>query len=604
MQNTDSHTLLQQALQHHQAGQLPEAEALYRQLLQTAPHHVDALHFLGILSSQLGKNTEAVQLINQAISLNPSSAMMYGNLGNILKVINQSNAAIESYQKALTLEPNNADVHFNLGLMLQEQGNPIAALAHYDSVLMLQPNYVSAYYNRGIILKEQGDLDAAQQQLQQAIALKPDYVDAYNHLGLIFYQKKQWDTAIACYQHALSLSPDSALIHNNLGMIFQAQMNLVDAIKSYRQAIEFNPNYATAYSNLGSALEAQNNQKAAIESYRHALLLNPTLAETRYNLGMALLYTGQFAEGWQLCEARLDLPNCATVPAVVNFPQWRGESLKGKSIVILREQGFGDEIQFSRYATVLKNQGAKQITWLCKKPLKSILQKLEGIDTVLTETEATMIPAHDYWVFALTIPLYCKTTFDTIPSKTPYLYADLKQTQQIAAELKHIRTLKVGICWQGNPQFKNDSLRSPGILPFQSLFKMSGVKFFTLQPDTRTEFLKFAGNHAVDRGHEIKSENFEEAAALIMNLDLVISSCTSICHLAGALGKPVWIVLPFVADWRWLENKENSPWYSTARLFRQTQLGDWTEVFARVEKELNQLITHPNLSLKKEILLP
>jgi hypothetical protein len=271
------------------------------------------------------------------------------------------------------------------------------------------------------------------------------------------------------------------------------------------------------------------------------------------------------------------------------FSQWQGESIIGKSLLIWCEQGLGDEIQFCRYVSVLKSQGAGHITWVCKNSLKALLETLDAVDCVLTP-DAVIIAPHDYWTFALSIPLHCNTTLDNIPANVPYLYANSEQVKIIASDLIPITNLKVGICWKGNSSHKNDINRSPGITAFKSLFEMPGIKFFTLQPDTREEFICAAGSSAVDIGHEIDQSSFNEAAALIMNLDLVISCDTSICHLAGALGKPVWVVLPFRPDWRWLKDREDSPWYPNTRLFRQSQRGNWNEVFQRVENRLKEVI--------------
>jgi tetratricopeptide (TPR) repeat protein len=450
------------------------------------------------------------------------------------------------------------------------------------------------FANLGNVYLSQGNIKLAVENYCKALALKPDFSEIHNNLGVALQQQGKLEAAMECYQHALSINPNYPDAHQNLGFVFKDLGKFEDSIDCYQQALSLRPNYPDTYCNLGISFKALGKIKEAIDCYRKALSLNFHFAEAQFNLGLALLSTGDFTEGWKQHEARyhpqIRHQNSIALPNF-SFPQWQGESIHGKSIVICSEQGLGDEIQFSRYVDILKTQGASHITWVCKKPLKSLLSTLKGVNAVLTEQEAAAtISTHDYWTFALSLPLYCNTTLETIPATVPYLYANPNQVQQISAELSHIKALKVGICWKGNPKHKNDLNRTPGIMRFERLFTLPKVRFFTLQPGTREEFMAAAKTAGADMGHEIDETTFEDSAALIANLDLIISCDTSTCHLAGALGKPVWVVLPFEADWRWLRNREDSPWYPNTRLFRQTKAGHWTEVFERVESQLKKLI--------------
>ncbi len=523
---------------------------------------------------------------DQLASNNFQNAMQYHQMGNFAQ-------AEALYRQILQQNPNHSDALHFLGVLAHQVGQNEAAVALISRAINIYPTSCGMYCNLGLALQALGKPETAVENYQKAIVLQPDYADAYYNLGNALQEQGNLKSAIENYQKALSLNPDFALAHNNLGNVFKRQNNLEAAITSYLAAIAIKPDYAEAYYNLGVTQQAQGKYTQAFESYQKALSFNSDYPEAESALGLLLLALGQYQEGWQRCEARYDsrLKSKQTFTPDFQFPQWQGESLLGKSLLICTEQGLGDEIQFCRYVSLLKSQGARQISWICKKPLKALFKTLKGIDTVFTTEEIALIPAHDYWTFALSAPLHCQTTLETIPAPVPYLYADSKQKDTIASDLRSISEFKVGICWKGNPSFPNDALRSPCISWFKPLFKLSGVKFFTLQPNTREEFILNVGNSGVDRGHEINQSSFEEAAALIMNLDLVISSCTSICHLAGALGKPVWVVLPFVADWRWLIDREDSPWYPNTRLFRQSEPGNWGEVFQRVENRLKQVIT-------------
>jgi tetratricopeptide (TPR) repeat protein len=585
----------QSAMQYHQTGDFPQADALYRKILQYEPNNPDVLHYLGLLLHQTGQNEAAVKLISQAIQICPAASPLYCNLGLVLQALGKLEAAVENYQKALSLQPDFVQAYFNLGNVLCTQGKLDEAIENYRQIISLNPNFSLVYKSLGRVFEQKNDLEVAKSNYQKAISLNPDDAEAYCNLAMTFRGQNRLDEMIENFQKAIAVKPDYVDAYNNLGVALKEQGKLDLAIENFQRVIVLKPDFADAYNNLAGALQEQGKLKDAVANYQHALELNPNAAMTRMNLGLLLLSLGRFSEGWQYCEARFDpsLKNTYLVASThFEFPRWQGESIIGKSLLIWSEQGFGDEVQFCRYVTVLKAQGVGQITWVCKEPLKDLIMTLKGIDNVLTQQESFAATRHNYWTFALSLPLHCKTTtLDAIPATIPYLFANSELVSKIALELSTIRDFKIGICWKGSSMHKNDKNRSPGIAAFEGLFKMQGVKFFTLQPDTRQELLEAAGKNGVDRKNEIDTSSFAEAAALIMNLDLVISCDTSICHLAGALGKPVWIVLPFLADWRWLFDREDSPWYPTMRLFRQVQRGDWNEIFQRVEKRLQAVIT-------------
>ncbi|TAN50250.1 MAG: hypothetical protein EPN21_09410, partial [Methylococcaceae bacterium] len=364
--------------------------------------------------------------------------------------------------------------------------------------------------------------------------------------------------------------------------------------QAYHKAIEVNPGYAVAYKNLGLLLQGLKRFEESEICFRNAYMVDPAYADANWSLGMSLLYQGKFEEGWPCYESRYDpsIEGRTIVPPECGFPQWQGEPLRGKSIAVWHEQALGDDIQFCRFLPVLKELGASKVTFVCKPALKPLLQTLPGVDEFISKDDAANVPVHDYWVLFFSIPTCLKTTVDTVPAKIPYLSAKDIYRQAVAAKLNHVDGFKIGICWKGSPLYLADSVRSPGLAPFARLFKVSGAKFFTLLQASRDEFLRAAGAAGVDLGHEVDEATpaFEETAALISQLDLVISSDTSIVHLAGALGKPVWVLLPYVADWRWMIDREDTPWYPNMRLFRQTERGGWTELFERVASRLERVI--------------
>ncbi|MEY4768281.1 MAG: hypothetical protein RL637_920 [Pseudomonadota bacterium] len=475
-------------------------------------------------------------------------------------------------------------------------GDYQAAVQAYQQLLSLNPYHPEACHWLGVSYQQQGKFTLATEWMQRSIQLDPENPSYHCNLGVSLAAQQRLPEAITSYQHGLMLTSSNPSLYYNLGNAYRSLYQYELAVTQYQQAIALKPQESLVYNNLALTLHDQGRFTETVAVYQQLINLTNdpiALAQAYYNCSLSLLQIGDYIQGWEYYEYRYheNYQGREIVAPQLSFPQWQGESLIGKSILICPEQGLGDQLQFCRYVSVLKQQfQAAWVTLVCKPPLVEVCQTVPGVNQVIAIESTAPIFRHDYWVFALSLPLYCKTTVNNIPATIPYLFANPQQIQQIANELATIKTVKVGLCWKGNPNFKNDGLRSPGIKAYQPFFALSGVHFFTLQPNTREEFLAAAGEKAIDRGHDIDSNSFAEAAALIMNMDLVISSCTSIVHLAAALGKPVWVLLPQVADWRWLTEREDSPWYPTVRLFRQTEFGDWTTVVQRVVTELKTFI--------------
>lgn len=494
--------------------------------------------------------------------------------------------------KSFLFAEKTAENLYQLATSQLEQGNLSAAIASYQQAIALKPDYAEAYSKLGIALREQKQLKAAVESFQQALRLNPELVEAYYKLGTVFEAQGQYEAAIKAYQNAISLEPDHADAHYNLGNLQMMQGKLVAAAASYQQAVVIKPDFAYAHCNLGSALAELGQTNLAIASYKQALLYIPEDGEVHFNLALLLLAQGEYQEGWQEHEYRyhpsVNNPN-VRVPAL-SFPQWQGQPLKGKSIVIWYEQGLGDTIQFSRYAAMLKQQQAATVTLVCDSSLKLLFESLTGVDKILTTTEASAITPHDYWTFPLSIPLHCHTTLATIPAVVPYLAASAQAIEQWQTKLPEGK-MRIGLIWKGSTGHKNDGNRSiPTLQLLAPLWNITGCRFISLQKVlAEAEIADFSVHYPVTHlGTELN--NFADTAAIIAQLDLVITVDTSVAHLAGALGKPVWLLLPYVADWRWLESREDSPWYPTMKLFRQARLGDWEEVINRVVVQLKAVI--------------
>ncbi|GAB6141370.1 tetratricopeptide repeat protein [Methylosoma difficile] len=487
------------------------------------------------------------------------------------------------YRHVLLVEPAHPDALHLLGLLAHQVKNYPLAIRLISMAMVIQPNNPFLYNNLGIAFKEQDKVDEARDNYQKAIALKSNYAQAYNNLAALQKEQGDLEGAIGNFKKALAFEPDYVEAHSNLGSCYNDLGNLFLAAESHQRAIAINPEYAPAYNNLGRVYEAAGELDKAIACYRNAIALKPDYVDLQHTLALLLLKFGEFQEGWRHYESRYhpDRKNRNTVPPNVPFKQWQGELLFGKSILIWPEQGFGDEVQFCRYAQVLKNRGAAQVTLVCKKPLKPLFETLPGVDQLLS-ADSVAVKHHDFWVFLLSIPLYCQTTLDSIPVYPHYLSALPERIEFWKPKLPKA-SLRVGLVWKGARLHKNDLNRSLAHLKMLSpLFDIPNIAFVSLQKGQGED--EALGMPLTHLGSAI--QDFADTAAIIAQLDLVICVDTVAAHLAGALGKPVWVLLPFAADWRWLLNRVDSPWYPSLKLFRQNQPGEWADVLVSVRSHL------------------
>ena len=573
-------------------NRLDEAEQSYRVAIASAPGHAEAHNNLGLLLAGRGREEEAEDCYRQAIALEPGSTRAHSNLGVLLASGKRQDEAERCYRRAIVLNPTDSGVHSNLGALLANQRRDDEALRCYREAIALDPGNAGAYSNLGILLVRLGRLGEAILCYQQAIELDPGCAKAHTNLGLLLEKAKREDEALECHRAAVALDPQSAEIHSNLANLLAHRRQWDEAMNCYRRAIALKPGAAAFHSNLGVMLANRKQEAAAEQCFRQALALDPDYQLAHLNLGFLLLRQGRFAEGWLHHEARYDprLPDNGIPAPAVPFPQWGGQALAGKSLLVWSEQGFGDAIQFCRYLPLLKERGAARITLVCRKSLKTLLATLEGVDAVLAleETRAA-IEAHDYWTFLLSIPLRCQSRLATIPARIPYLKAPIEHLARWSRRLPPDQ-FKVGLVWRGNADHHNDAYRSlPALSALAPLWPLPGVRFISLQlgggedePDG-----DFPDRPPlIHPGSEIS--DFADTAAIVEHLDLVISVDTAVAHLAGALAKACWVLLPaYRTDWRWLQDRDDSPWYpGVMRLFRQQDGQDWAAVVADVRNAL------------------
>jgi len=501
----------------------------------------------------------------------------------------QTTEAEALYRVIPILNPLHAEASYNLGVLLQTRGDLNEAAEAYRHTIALRPDFVGAYSNLGTVLQDVGRGDAAIEVYRQAIALKPDFAMAHMNLGVALKEQGRLEEAVCCFRRSLTIQPNYDQAQANLGAALLEMNEAEQAVEACRQAVAVNPRSTIGYCNLGAAFKALNRLDEAESAYHNAVAASPDFPEAHFSLAQILLLQGKFESGWVEYEWRWKLREYGWLKNIHGEfaqPVWSGEPLGGKTILVYAEQGLGDTLQFSRYLPLLRCEGATVILAV-QPPLMKLLQTLDGITVIALDQ--TPLPAFDVHCPLLTLPARFGTTIDTVPAEVPYLAADPIETQRWRERIGG-SGLRVGLVWAGNPSQRGDRLRSPRLAAMASLFEVPGVDFVGLQLGPGRQDLAIYPPPAnfLDLGGEIA--NFADTAAIIAGLDLVITSCTAPLHLAGALGAPVWAVIPFAPHFVWQLGRKDCPWYPTLRLYRQERAGhDWTNPIGRVAADLGAL---------------
>jgi FkbM family methyltransferase len=593
-------------------GQKQAAIAHHQQAVSLLPRDADAHYNLAISLYQDGQLDAAITHYQQAIALNPKHGSAHANLALTLFAQNRLEEAIAAYERALALNPDHINAHNGLSVALYHKGRLDQAAAHCQQAIALDPDFFSAYNNLGTILQRQGRVAEAMAHYQKALALNPSYASAHDNLGTVYQERGEIEQAIAQYRQAIACDPNSANAHNNLASALKEQGCLEEAITCCHRAIQIQPNHADAYNNLGSILVEQGKLWQAIAHYETAIRHNSNHVNAHLNLGIILLMLGDYQRGFVEYHWRWRSRQCP--PLKYPHALWDGSDPTGKTILLTAEQGFGDTIQFARYAPLVAQRGARVVV-ACQKPLLRLLETLPGIECCVDRDQVNT-EVH-YHAPLLDLPLILGTRVETIPANVPYLKVPVgvevelwqggedrgdgeDKTENLEFKTPHYlpspipyppspsSPLKVGFAWASNPDNSTAKKRSCALSHFLSLLDVPGVVLYSLQkepPPSDRETLA-AHPRVVDLRHQL--QDFADTAAAIAQMDLVVTVDTAVAHLAGALGKPVWTLLPFVADWRWLLNRLDTPWYPTMRLFRQNQDGDWEGVFGQVRQALAQ----------------
>ncbi|MGZ4954681.1 MAG: tetratricopeptide repeat protein [Methylobacter sp.] len=584
------------AVAHHNLGKVlhdqKQNEAAlksYDKAIALKPDIAVIYYDRGLNLQKIGQQQTALHSFDQAIALKPDYVEAYNERGNVLQELKQYQAAINSYDHAIALKANSSNVWFNRGNALQALGQSEAALHSYDQAIAIEPDNADTYSNRGNVLQSLGQSEAALQSYAKALASRPDCAMTLNNHGTVLLSLKHYEAALQSFDQAITYNPGFFEAYSNRGIALRNLGQYEAALQNYDQAIALNPVYAKVYSNRGNILQDLGQYDAALQSHHQAcIVFDPDDAEANFGLSLCLLQSGDFDNGWKSYEWRLKHEKFGVTLGNGSKPRWTGiEDLQGKTLLLHSEQGMGDTMQFCRYAKLLANRGARVILEV-PMPLLLLLARVEGI--VQTVLRGGGLPPFDFYCPLLSLPLAFKTDFDTIPTPGRYIVSPPDKLAKWQSRLGPKNRPRIGLAWSGQALHNNDRHRSIPLAQFIKLLP-DNFQYVSLQnevPDTDQETL-LARPDILHFGSEL--EDFTDTAALCDLVDIVVSVDTSVAHLAGAMGKTVWILLPFNPDWRWLLNRSDSPWYATAKLYRRERHGDNSKILDKIKTDLIQLFS-------------
>ncbi len=573
--------LLSAAFAQHRAGNLTLAETLYRQLIAEAPNSADAWHLLGALHIQAKRYPEAVEAIERAIALNPNSPTFYSHLGAAYGELGNHEQSLENLRKAVELDPDAATAHYNLGTALRNADQIEPAIESFRRSAAIDPKASETHFNLANSLRDLKRYGEAETSYRAAIELKPNYLKALINLALVLNEVRKRDEAVATLRSAVALEPNHARAYLNLGSILRDAGRFDEAVVELERAVTLEPQSAEAHNNLGTAFQARAEFDRAAACYERALELNPELPDVHFSLGTHLLREGNLKRGFAEYDWRW---KCRTFsPRVTDRPRWDGSPLDGRGVLLHAEQGLGDTLQFVRYAELVQQRGGRTIVE-CQPPLVKLLASCRGVDQLVAMGQS--LPAFEVFCPLMSLPGVLGLEESELWTG-PYLSPEPERVARWGERLGPHKELHVGLCWQGNPQHLFDSQRSLPLSLFAPLATIPGVRLISLQKGAGSEQTANCGFAIEELDSSLDADGaFLDTAAVVQQLDLVIAADTAIAHLAGALAARVWILVSAHGDWRWMADREDSPWYPTARLFRQQQLGDWQAAITNVTRAL------------------
>ena len=588
---------LEEALQLHQSGKIAEAKMLYRKVIDQIPDNHIALYFLGIIFYEENETELALEYLKKAVHINPDYsadlAKIYFKLALFSHKNNKSDKAIEYYYEVIRYKPDYTDAYLNLGHLECLRNNLEIGLKHSRKAVELNPENSFAHYNLGVALYTAKNYQTAISCYKKALSLNPDFPDAILNLGISLYRLfrtakiDMLDEAVKCFEHVISVRPNNAYAYNNLGNICKDRYEVDKSIEYYQKAIELNPNCPDYYNNIGRAYQLKNDVEKSAYYYKKAIELAPDKAEGYFNYASILILIGEYEKGWKYYERRFELAENSPVIPEFSQPRWDGSCLKDKTLYVCYEQGYGDGIQFARYLPILNSMGAK-VLYQAPKALIELMKNSDLKAEIIDPSIPIKNLEFDMYIPLLSLPDILKTTIDNIPFSEGFLKADKEKVKYFNKKYFNNDKFKIGIFWQGNNQGLTN--RAMPLKYFYKLSSLENVKIYSLQKGYGAEQLQEVpkGIEIVNMDKEIN--DFADTAAIIENLNLMITIDTSIVHLSAGLGKPTWLLLPFAPEFRWMLNREDSPWYKSIKIYRQKETLNWGELIDRVCIELERIL--------------
>lgn len=611
------------AVEHYQNGRHTEARHLAERVVLYNPAHSAAWHLLGVLHSMTGNQANARVALEKAVRSNPGDSGAAFNYAMLLAQIGEHKEAVDNFRRALSGQPDNLQARLGLAHSLAQYGRKPQAIQEFRRVLAADAGNMPAAFELSdlllasalpeaavevleaarvahpdnatltlrliLMLKRIGKLERAEQVALAQHQRRPDDADLLAVLGGIVRDRGRAPEAIAYCGEAIRLKPNTVDGHLNLAAALFDVGEFDGAVVCYRKVLELDPKSVEAQAWLGSVLQVTGRIGPAIRSLRKAITMQPDMPLAHFNLALALLSVGRYPEGWAEYEWRWRTEGFQRERRDFRIPQWNGGDLAGKRLLVWTEQGFGDCFQFARYLPLLSGRGG-EVAVEIQPALERVMKSLAGVDQWIVRGK--LLPKFDCHIPLMSLPHVLRTTLATVPADIPYLSAEPERVAMWKERLAGLPGFRIGLCWQGSQRHHSNYLRSLPVSALAPLVDLPGVGAVSLQRDGAEELAK-AG--LADRvrdwtGEMDRDGAFVDSAAIIDNLDLVVTVDTAIAHLAGALGRPVWLLLGAAPDFRWLLTREDSPWYPTLRIFRQQKQKDWGPVVERVRHALARRI--------------
>ena len=581
--------LFEQAVEFFNKKDYDKSKTLYEEILKINPKSSNIYGNLGVIYKIKGDINTAIKYYVTAINLNPKNTLVYNNLGNAFKEIKNYKMAIRVYTDALKINPKDFNMFNNLGIVFELIGDSNRAIEAYKQAVKINPKYAKAINNIGVVLYKQKRYKESAQIFEIALQSDSDYNEVYSNKGAAYNKAKDYDKAIESLEMAILKMPNHGGAYTNLGNVYNKLHDYKTAAKMHEKSIELEPNGSNAYSNVGTSYKYLGLSDKAITSYKKAIELDPNFVNAHFDLATMYLASEDFKNGWKEYEWRFRkeemIPHIIKHKDIFTKPLFTGvENIKGKTLLLHSEQGYGDSIQFIRFAPQLKEKFGCKIAVKCREGLKELFKTIDEIDVIVDRSEET--PAFDYQLSIMSMPfiLDMKST-DELPKKIPYLKAIFDKDLEIKKEKDKIN---IGICWSASLTGESYEGKVFDLKFFEPLMNNPKINLYSLQVGDGSEDIKKLGyeDKIIDLTHKLT--DFSKTASLINELDLVISSDTAVAHLSGALNKPVWIPLQKIPDWRWTNKGETTKWYPSAKLFRQKTAKVWESVFQSINAKLSK----------------